>query len=388
MNYSQFRLIYSLLLNEPDYVGRQLKPTVFRFLTKLLSKRFLKFSFALKYVWINLTYKCNLRCEMCGLWGKKGIWRNAPPSFREEELSEDILYQFIDQIKVYQPMILLTGGEPLLYPKFTELARYIKEKRLRVNISTNGVYLKNNAENIFKYIDNLDISIDGPEDVHNKIRGADVYQEIISGLKKVQDLKQKYHSNKPYIRISFTINNLNYSYLIPTLQEINSLKIKIESFTFRHLEFADEEILKKQKEVFQKEFSLATTVWEGFNYNPYLIDLKRLVDQIRIIKGMRFPFIKYLYFEPELESPDLENFYLDTQFLPPKFSRFCFAPWLGVTLLPNGDLWLCPDYVIGNIKQENFVKMWNNQRAKRLRERIQMKGLFPACHICASLYIY
>jgi MoaA/NifB/PqqE/SkfB family radical SAM enzyme len=113
-----------------------------------------------------------------------------------------------------------------------------------------------------------------------------------------------------------------------------------------------------------------------------------LKEIIKILKRKKYKNIERIEFLPNFSDEDIKNFYKDPQYVPKKYRRFCFAPYLGLSILPDGNVWSCPDYVIGNIKRESFKEIWNSEKIKKLRKRIKEKGIFPICHTCASLYIY
>lgn len=376
------------ILTEPDFALRQVKPTLLRSLNKRLSPFLPGCSFSLKHVWIMLTYRCNLSCQICGLWGKAGVWKDLPPDYLKEELKSKEITSLINDLAPYQPLVLLTGGEPLLAKNWYEVALRLKEKNLRSSISTNGTKILENKGKIMEVIDNLDVSLDGNKEIHDKIKGVPgTYELVVEGIKEIDRLKRERRQKKPHLKVSFTINDLNYFYLKEMVALLQSLNIDLDTLNFRHLEFASEKTISKHKEVFSKKFQAKTSSLDGFIFKPK-IDLNNLEEQIRRIRKVRLKKIKEVIFEPDLSLPEVKDFYSNPSFVPPKFSKKCFFPWLGVSILPNGDVWLCPDYVIGNLKEERFSRLWNNEKAKALRFYLNKSGLFPACHTCASLYVY
>lgn len=325
---------------------------------------------------------------MCGLWNETGIWRNFPQDKLEEEIPSDILFNFITEIKKYRPFVLLTGGEPLLSKNWYKLAEYLKKNNLSVNISTNGTLLSRYAEEIVDVVDNLDVSIDGIGEIHNRIRGAkEVFEKIEEGLEKIENLKTKKTKYKPNIKISCTINNENFLYLEKIPNYFENKKIRIKRMIFRHLEWTDLETVNSHMYVFEKEFSIKATSLSGFVYQPHL-DIDKLIEMIKFLKRKKYKNIERVEFLPEFNYKEIKEFYKNSQYIPLKYRKFCFAPYLGISLLPDGNIWSCPDYIIGNIKNENFEKIWNNEKIRKLRKRIKERGLFPICHACASLYIY
>lgn len=80
---------------------------------------------------LELTYRCNERCVHCYA---------DIPSNQKEELSTSEVFDVIDQLKDMGCMgVLLTGGEVTLRPDFMEIARYVKQSGMLVDIYTNGL---------------------------------------------------------------------------------------------------------------------------------------------------------------------------------------------------------------------------------------------------------
>ena len=68
----------------------------------------------------------------------------------------------------------------------------------------------------------------------------------------------------------------------------------------------------------------------------------------------------------------------------------CHALTDNFNVLPNGDVVLCndlPDLVIGNITEAPWEEIWNGERARSFRQRLD-KGLLPICSRCCMLYAF
>ncbi len=69
-------------------------------------------------------------------------------------------------------------------------------------------------------------------------------------------------------------------------------------------------------------------------------------------------------------------------------NKRCVSPWMTTEIQPNGDVATCrdhPDYVVGNIKDEPILKIFNNAKYRKFRQRLQTKGLFPVYARCCGL---
>lgn len=321
---------------------------------------------------------------MCGLWGEDGVWKKK----EKNDLNLTDIKNFIDEVSRYKPMVLLTGGEPLLNQEWAKVAQYLREKKLRCSISTNGTLLKKYQLEILNFVDVLDVSLDGVGEIHNRVRGKNVFEDIIEGVQLIAERKKKKKKITPNLKISYTLNDLNADTITDTLEYLNNLNLPIENFQIRHLQSTSLDCLQKHKNVFREEFNIETHSLDGFLYSAEKINLKILKQELKNIKKKKYKNIARISFAPEINLEELEKFYTISGYVPQKFKRVCFAPHLGINIAPSGDIWMCPDYGIGNIKEDNFSKIWNDKKAKTLRGRIRTKGLFPACSICAGLYVY
>ncbi len=118
-------------------------------------------------VW-NMTKGCNLRCRHCYAQAK------AAPG--PDELSTAEGKALIDDLADYgSPVILFSGGEPLIRGDLPELARYATAKGMRAVISTNGTLITPGKARELKDIglSYVGISIDGLAEVHDRFRGKE-----------------------------------------------------------------------------------------------------------------------------------------------------------------------------------------------------------------------
>lgn len=387
-NRAFFHHVRKLLLHEPLYLVRQIGP----YLMRETEKRLVPFtggrSSSLKFAWIMLTYRCNLRCEMCGLWGFEGIWKGYSQRKLGEELGLFELRRFLDEVAPFRPMVLLTGGEPMLYPQWHQVARHAKQQGLRVAMSTNATLLRENAQAAAEVIDVLEVSLDGIHHIHDQVRKREhTFERVISGIQAVALEKEKKGSPTPYLNLSFTINNINFQSILDFVEYLEAQPFPFHRLTIRHLEYITQEKLNAHLKVLREEFARHDSVFRGYLY-PVDQELKRKVcEQLQKIMQTKMHGKGRIVFEPPLTLEEAERYYEDPDYLPQRFRR-CFSPWLGASLLPNGELWICPDFPIGNIKDASFLELWNNEKAKMFRHRLNKQGLMPACRTCASLYIY
>jgi radical SAM protein with 4Fe4S-binding SPASM domain len=334
-----------------------------------------------------LTHRCNLRCKMCGQWGEGGVTKNEGAEALKDELAIELYRKFLDDLsKVYRPSITLFGGEPLLYPGCLELIRYIKSKNMHCLMITNGSLLNKFAEGLVEAgLDELNISLDGGEKLHDEIRGLPgLFQKIVDGIDLVNAHKARLKLAKPLINLQCTITKYNYQHLEQMLPVAE--KLKAETLTFHNLIFLDQKSLDKQKE-FDAALGLSSRDWQGFVAAPG-IDPEILRKKITLIFSSPRSF--KIDFYPNFTCRELKEYYSDPCYQPPQQNSRCLSPWLVAYLFPDGAIRPCLNfgYAFGNLKKDNFFAVWNNAQARKFRIALKNNKIFPACIRCTELYRY
>ncbi len=130
-----------------------------------------------------VTRSCNLACRHCRASSKYG----AHP----DELTTGACFKLIDEIASFsKPIIILTGGEPLLREDIFEIAEYGKNKGLTMVMAPNGTLL--NDENIRKIlgsgIKRISVSIDGPDAAsHDNLRQVPgAFKQACEGIERAR----------------------------------------------------------------------------------------------------------------------------------------------------------------------------------------------------------
>jgi MoaA/NifB/PqqE/SkfB family radical SAM enzyme len=333
-----------------------------------------------------LTHRCNLRCRMCGQWGERGVTRRVGTGLLPDDLPAEQIKKIIDEVAPFKPNITLFGGEPLLYPRCGEIIRYIKKKKMHCLVITNGFLLEALAEELVESgLDELNVSLDGASELHDRIRGMPgLFDKITSGIRKVQDLKRQKGLRKPLINLQCTINRDNYQYL-KQLTDVASL-VHADSLTFHNLIFISRGLTEEQGEV-DRRLGCESDGWEGFIFEPG-IDPGLLYEEIKKIRRGRHKF--NIDFYPNFSHSALSHYYTKARYIPEGYSRRCLSPWIAAYVFPDGQLRPClnSSYSFGNIKGSGFLEAWNSPQAVRYRQELKKQGIFPACVRCTELYRY
>ena len=175
-------------------------------------------------VW-NITRACNLNCVHC--------YARAVHHSEENELSTQEGFTLLDDLAAFGvPVILFSGGEPLVRPDLIELANHAVGKGMRAVISTNGTLIDKKKAMEFKKvgISYVGISLDGLEKVNDHFRGMNgAFKMALKGIDNCLEAGIK-------VGLRFTINQPNASQ-VPGIFNLMEER-EIERICFYHLVYS------------------------------------------------------------------------------------------------------------------------------------------------------
>ena len=175
-------------------------------------------------IW-NLIRRCNLTCKHC-------YSISADKDF-PGELSTQEIYGVMDDLKRFcVPVLILSGGEPLLRPDIFDIAQRAKSLGFYVGLSSNGTLIDETnirriAETDFNYVG---VSLDGIRETHDRFRRMDgAFEKSLAGIRLCRDAGLK-------IGVRFTMTQDNAHDLLGLLKLVEDEGI--DRFYFSHLNYA------------------------------------------------------------------------------------------------------------------------------------------------------
>lgn len=152
-------------------------------------------------VW-NTTRTCNLKCRHC--------YSESEAKKYEGELNTREAFSFINDLAEFNvPVLLFSGGEPLIRPDFFDLASYAAQRGIRSTISTNGTLIDRDVAKTLKRIGvgYVGISLDGIGERNDFFRGKKgAFDDALRGIRNCLEIGQR-------VGLRFTINRHNYDQL-------------------------------------------------------------------------------------------------------------------------------------------------------------------------------
>jgi len=179
-------------------------------------------------VW-NSTARCNLRCLHCYYGAEYCASPGAPPG----GLSTEQALAFVDSLADFRvPVLLISGGEPLLRPDLDRIIQRATSRGIRVTLSTNGTLITPEKAASLKAsgVSYVGISLDGLEEVNDRFRGrSGAFRAALEGLRNCRAVGQR-------VGLRMTLSRYNFEELGRILDLVE--REDIPRVCFYHLVYA------------------------------------------------------------------------------------------------------------------------------------------------------
>jgi radical SAM protein with 4Fe4S-binding SPASM domain len=302
------------------------------------------------FVQLHLTERCNLRCKHCYQTGRN-VDEMSLVEVREvvKEIS-DTLNEWRDAYGIdFSPSFNVTGGEPFLRGDLFEILSEIEDRGFDIYLLTNGILIdKRKAKGLFNLgVKGVQISVEGPKEIHESIRGKGSYVASMKGAKNLLDEGLKVSLNVTLssinagsfmdivdLALNIGVHKLGFSRLVPSGRGAGMLQEMLSTDTV--------------KDLYKKIFSLET-------------------GNLQIVTGD--PVASQSVAEDADDMGDIP-------------SGGCAAGVSGLTILPDGTIVPCRRlYIpIGNIRRDSFREIWSTSGVlEALRNRNRYSG---KCGVC------
>jgi MoaA/NifB/PqqE/SkfB family radical SAM enzyme len=318
------------------------------------------------FLFLELTYRCNLRCPYCYVYpaGKK------PRLAELEELTAAEIAHIVDQTPPWT-LIFLSGGEPLVRKDFANIVERAAQKRL-CHIYTNGTMISQaDAEQwVAVGVSSVAFSVDGPEGVHDAIRGRGTYSSTMSAVEILSRAKRRTGKQFPLINLRSTITARNADSL--TEMVCVAEKAGADYCTFQVLNHTTR--------------LGGIDLQDNLECNLQLPPIKAfpthtLADQLSRLRNAASSAIRVRIL-PDLPASALLSHYENR--LQTRDYR-CASPWTVMYVSPYGEVYPCLNYRVGNLRKQPLWKLWNGHRYRQFRLRLLRRGLFSDCRGCCDL---
>ena len=330
---------------------------------------------------------CNLRCKMCDVGSANpdsNFFANLRIDGKLREIAIDRFKSVIDEVAASKPMIAVTSTEPLMYKPLPEAIAHCTSRGLETTVTTGGYLLPQKAEDLaVAGLTRLAVSIDGPSDVHNMIRGRkDSFERSIEGIHRFKEASRS-RNLKSEVMVSFTITNLNYGSLVDFYRAVE--KVGADRVNFTYMSFVTEELAATHNAVWGDKYR-ATVNCLNDDTDPSRVDTAALHRQIQEVKSLDAGR-GLATFLPDFDEAGLRRFFFEpNSFLS---ATRCVVTWFVAEIIASGEVipyTRCYHVPLGNINEEPFMQIWNGPKARAWRRSLRAEKRFPACTRCDFAY--
>ncbi len=166
------------------------------------------------FVQWHLTERCNLACAHCYQTGERRPEMELPVIREVADEVSDMLESWSQAYGIeFAPSFNVTGGEPLLRSDLSGILAALKKPDFEVYLLSNGTLIRDEeAKRLAEFVDGVQISVEGPEAIHDAIRGNGAFRKAARGAEALlaQDV---------VVHLNVTLSALN----VDRLEELISL---------------------------------------------------------------------------------------------------------------------------------------------------------------------
>ncbi len=287
----------------------------------------------LRWVFFEITSRCNLSCRHCG----------SSCTSEGDVLSKGDIEAVLKQLDPRKTMLCLTGGEPLMHPSFFELAELVHSMGFSWGMTTNATLIDEVTAKRLKELGmaTISVSLDGMEDSHDSLRSRrGAWRRAVKGIKALQEAGIKPMVTTVLHSGNFGELNVLYSFLA---------ELGIEEWRPINVEPIGRACESSELMLTAEEFASLLL----------FIRNKRFDRECR----MKVTFGCSHYLGVQMERMVRDNYFM------------CGAGIIVASVRCNGDICACldvanrPELVQGNIRTDDFMDVWYNRFEAFRRDR-------------------
>lgn len=302
---------------------------------------------------------CNCRCVMCDIWKGNG---------NTQQLSEADVRGLLGSLKQLRTQqVVMSGGEALMNPNLFRLCDILRAAGMKLTILSTGLLLSRYAEEVVSRTDEVIVSLDGSEEVHNAIRRIPTaYQKLREGVRAVKVLKADFPiSARCVIQQGNFIDwpNIVAAAHALGLDGISFLPADVSSAAFNRPEpwaetqTADVQISEDQLPHLKNILELLITHYQADFASGFIVESPQKIRRI---------YDYYAAFYGQSDFPTVR----------------CNAPWVSTVVEADGTVRPCFfQPAIGNIRETALPDLLNSPASITFRQNLDMDA-DPICRKC------
>ena len=302
---------------------------------------------------------CNCRCRICDIW--KG--NHNLKQLTKEDI-DPLLKSFR---KLGTRQIVMSGGEALLHNGFFELCKLLKKENLSITLLSTGLLLQKHASSLIALVDDVIVSLDGTEKIHDSIRNIPgAFKILKEGIRFIKSLDKTYR-----ITARTVIHRLNYK-AWPEIIECAE-NISLDQISFLPADLTSHAFNRDVLWTTDRQAEIAIT-------REDLPVLKNIIESLPRRYSMHFRnnFIA----ESPVKLMNIYSYYAAGYDLEDFPAKKCNAPWVSTVVEPDGSVKPCFFHpAIGNIRNNDLIYILNSEVGMKFRKTLDLDH-DPVCKRC------
>jgi MoaA/NifB/PqqE/SkfB family radical SAM enzyme len=293
---------------------------------------------------------CNCRCVMCDIWKDN---KNL------KQLTEnDIQELLISLRKLDTQQVVMSGGEALLNPNFFRFCEILQKQNIKVSLLSTGLTLKKHAEQLVTWVNNIIVSLDGNEEIHNSIRNIpDAFQKLKEGIQSIKSLAPDFK-----ITARTVIHRLNFRHWANIIESAKEIGVNQISFLPADV----------SSHAFNRE-----VLWSDRRQHEILLNKNEVQELKTVIENIIEEYTADFDSHFVAESPEklrrIYSYYAAFYGLNPFPYKKCNAPWVSAVVEADGTVRPCFFHPpLGNIREHSLSTILNNDKSIGFRKNLDM----------------
>jgi Fe-coproporphyrin III synthase len=302
---------------------------------------------------------CNCQCVMCDIW---------KANQNKQELTQADLSRHIESLRRLDVrQVVLSGGEALLHSNLWLFCKLLKELPASISLLSTGLLLQHHALNIVRWTDEVIVSLDGSQTLHDQIRRVpNAFARLARGVAALKELE-------PHFRVTAraTIQRQNYYDLPNIIRAAHA--IGVDQISFLAADVSSQAFNRQQP-------------WSRTRID----EIALTVDEVRRFDAIVEEVIRD--FAPDFssgyiaESPDklrrLVRYFSALNNHADFPTNSCNAPWISTVIEADGAVRPCFFHQpLGNIHQNTLEAILNSEQAITFRRQLDIHTN-PICQKC------
>ncbi|MCH7723235.1 MAG: radical SAM protein [Bacteroidetes bacterium] len=303
--------------------------------------------------------RCNCRCVMCDIWkGNNNV----------QQLEESDIEKLLSSLKELKTkLVVMSGGEALMHPNFFRLCDILHSRKIKITILSTGLLLKKYAEEIIAKTNEVIVSLDGSQVVHDKIRNIpDAFKKLKDGVAELKNLNKEYR-----VTARCVVQKVNFKDL-PNIVDV-AKDIGLDQISFLNADVSTDAFNRPD-------------LWEDDKVKEVRLSHDE-VDQFKeIIEKLINTHSKDFKSGFIAETPEklrrFYNYYAAFHGLCDFPTVTCNAPWVSAVIEADGSVRPCFFHAkIGNIEDSTLNELINSPGSISFRKNLDTTTN-PICKKC------